>query len=242
MVVLSIRNRQNRECVDEDLRANKKVFERLQQQISIFPQSEIPPNDKLQAIAFQFNKDIENVKNALNDGLNEMNQEAQQQVRGFADFSKVSLAWNKLVARINPYIKGQETDPDFQAATAGDYNYVRQKLRDDLQQFFANAIQQIDSFKRDGLAATGQLPRVQNENALVDILQQLGTGFYKNVRYGAEERTSLFVPRLPGQLPGGQPGLPGQQPPGQQPPGPPGQPQRQPPGQQQQPPAPQPQQ
>ena len=73
MVVLSLRNRQNRECVDEDLRANKKVFERLQQQIAIMPQSEMPANDKLQQIAFQFNKDVENVKNALNDGLTDMN-------------------------------------------------------------------------------------------------------------------------------------------------------------------------
>ena len=218
MVVLSLRNRQNRECVDEDLRANKKVFERLQQQISIMPQSEKPSNDKLQTIAFQFNKDVENVKNALNDGLTDMNTPDAIE-RGFADFSKVSLAWNKLVARINPYIKGQQTDPDFQAATAGDYNYVRQKLRDDLQQFFTNAIQQINSFKR-GIGQQGGVARVQNEASLEDILQQLGTGFYKNVRYGAEGRTSLLIPRLPpdvqqGQQQGqqGQPPQPPPQPP-----------------------------
>lgn len=215
MVVLSLRNRQNRECVDEDLRANKKVFERLQQQIAIMPQSELPPNEKLQAIAFQFNKDIENVKNALNDGLTDMNTPDAVQ-RGFADFSKVSLAWNKLVARVNPYLKGQQTDPDFQAATAGDYNYVRQKLRDDLLQFFANAIQQINSFK-DGIAAQGGVARVQNEASLDDIFQQLSTGFYKNVRYGAEARTSLLIPRLPPDVvqqgqPAGQPPQPLPQP------------------------------
>ena len=221
MVVLSLRNRQNRECVDEDLRANKKVFERTQQQIAIMPQSEMPPNDKLQAIAFQFNKDVENVKNALNDGLTDMNT-PDAAARGFADFSKVSLAWNKLVARINPYIKGQQTDPDFQAATAGDYNYVRQKLRDDLQQFFANAIQQINSFKR-GIGQQGGVARVQNEASIEDILQQLGTGFYKNVRYGAEGRTSLLIPRLPPDV---QQGQQGQQPPPppQNPPQPPQQP------------------
>jgi hypothetical protein len=208
--------------VDEDLRANKKVFERTQQQIAIFPQSEMPPNDKLQAIAFQFNKDVENVKNALNDGLTDMNTPDAQN-RGFADFSKVSLAWNKLVARINPYIKGQQTDPDFQAATSGDYNYVRQKLRDDLQQFFANAIQQINSFKREMYAATNQTPRVQNLDSLEDILQQLGTGFYKNVRYGAEERTSLYIPRLPPDVQQGQPPAPQPAPPQQQQP-PPAQP------------------
>jgi hypothetical protein len=215
MVVLSLRNRQNRECVDEDLRANKKVFERTQQQIAIMPQSEMPPNDKLQAIAFQFNKDIENVKNALNDGLNDMTS-METLNRGFADFSKVSLAWNKLVARVNPYIKGQQTDPDFQAATAGDYNYVRQKLKDDLLQFFQNAIQQINSFKQ-GLGQQGQVPTVQNEASLQDIVQQLSTGFYKNVRYGAEERSSLFIPRLPPNVV--QQGQQGQQ--GQQPPPPP---------------------
>lgn len=221
MVVLSLRNRQNRECVDEDLRANKKVFEREQQQIAIMPQSEMPPNDKLQAIAFQFNKDIENVKNALNDGLTDMNTPDAAQ-RGFADFSKVSLAWNKLVARVNPYIKGQQTAPEFQAATAGDYNYVRQKLKDDLLQFFANGIQQINSFKQ-GIAAQGGVARVQNEASLVDIAQQLGTGFYKNVKYGAEARTSLLIPRLPpdvGQQQG-QPAAPPAQPP---PPPPPAQP------------------
>lgn len=213
MVVLSLRNRQNRECVDEDLRANKKVFERLQQQVAVMPQSEMPPNDKLQTIAFQFNKDIENVKNALNDGLTDMNTPDAIE-RGFADFSKVSLAWNKLVARINPYIKGQQTAPEFQAATAGDYNYVRQKLRDDLQQFFANAIQQINSFKR-GIGQQGGVARVQNEASLEDILQQLGTGFYKNVRYGAEARTSLLIPRLPPDVQQGQqpPAPPPAQPP-----------------------------
>lgn len=211
MVVLSLRNRQNRECVDEDLRANKKVFEREQQQIAIMPQSEMPPNDKLQAIAFQFNKDIENVKNALNDGLTDMNTPDAIQ-RGFADFSKVSLAWNKLVARINPYLKGQQTDPSFQAATAGDYNYVRQKLRDDLLQFFANAIQQINSFKA-GIEGA----RVQNELSIIDIFNQLSTGFYKNVRYGAEQRTSLYIQRLPpdqqGQPAPAQPPQPPPQPP-----------------------------
>jgi len=214
MVVLSLRNRQNRECVDEDLRANKKVFERTQQQIAIMPQSEMPPNDKLQAIAFQFNKDIENVKNALNDGLTDMNTPDAIQ-RGFADFSKVSLAWNKLVARINPYIKGQQTDPDFQAATAGDYNYVRQKLKDDLLQFFTNALQQINSFKQ-GIAAQGGVARVQNEASLQDIVQQLSTGFYKNVRYGAEARTSLLIPRLPPDVQQGQPPAPQPAPPQQQ--------------------------
>jgi hypothetical protein len=214
MVVLSLRNRQNRECVDEDLRANKKVFERTQQQIAIMPQSEMPPNDKLQAIAFQFNKDIENVKNALNDGLTDMNSPDAID-RGFADFSKVSLAWNKLVARVNPYIKGQQTDPDFQAATAGDYNYVRQKLKDDLLQFFQNAIQQINSFKQ-GLAAQGGVARVQNEASLQDIVQQLSTGFYKNVRYGAEARTSLLIPRLPADVQQGQPPAPQPAPPQQQ--------------------------
>ena len=213
MVVLSLRNRQNRECVDEDLRANKKVFERTQQQVAIMPQSEMPPNDKLQAIAFQFNKDIENVKNALNEGLTDMNTPDAIQ-RGFADFSKVSLAWNKLVARVNPYIKGQQTDPDFQAATAGDYNYVRQKLKDDLLTFFTNAIQQINSFKQ-GLGQQGQVARVQNEASLQDIVQQLSTGFYKNVRYGAEARTSLLIPRLPPDV------AQGQQQQGQQPPPPP---------------------
>lgn len=223
MVVLSLRNRQNRECVDEDLRANKKVFEREQQQIAIMPQSEMPPNDKLQAIAFQFNKDIENVKNALNDGLTDMNTPDAIQ-RGFADFSKVSLAWNKLVARVNPYLKGQQTDPDFQAATAGDYNYVRQKLKDDLLQFFANAIQQINSFKQ-GIGQQGGVARVQNEASLQDILQQLATGFYKNVRYGAEARTSLLIPRLPPDV-AGQQGQPAGQPP-QPPPQPPAAPAQQ---------------
>lgn len=219
MVVLSLRNRQNRECVDEDLRANKKVFERTQQQIAIMPQSELPPTEKIQAIAFQFNKDIENVKNALNDGLTDMNSPDAVQ-RGFADFSKVSLAWNKLVARVNPYLKGQQTDPDFQAATAGDYNYVRQKLKDDLLQFFANGIQQINSFKQ-GIAAQGGVARVQNEASLQDILQQLSTGFYKNVRYGAEARTSLLIPRLPPDVGQQQGQPPAPQPPPQQPPQPP---------------------
>jgi hypothetical protein len=227
MVVLSIRNRQNRECVDEDLRANKKVFERLQQQISIFPQTEMPASDKLQAIAYQFNKDIENVKNALNDGLTDMNT-PDAAVRGFADFSKVSLAWNKLVARINPYLKGQQTAATLEAATANDYSYVRQKLKDDLFQFFNNAIQQINSWAQ-GVAAAGGVPRVQNEASVIDIRNQLSTGFYKNVRYGAEQRTSLMIPILPPDVQrGGPPGAPGGPglPPG--PPGAPGAPQRRP--------------
>ncbi|QIG59395.1 hypothetical protein [Dishui Lake virophage 6] len=245
MVILSLRNRQNRECVDEDLRANKKVFERLQKQVSLMPQSEMPPNDKIQDIAFQFNKDIENVKNALNDGLTAMTS-ADAIEREFADFSKVSLSWNKLVARINPYIKGQQTDPDFQAATAGDYNYIRQKLRDDLLQFFTNGKQQITAFKRE-VANRGGVATVQNEASIDNIIEQLGTGFYKNVRYGAEQRTSLVNQRLPPNVLAAaqaaqQPPQPPPQPPQPpaQPPQPPAQP-PQPPAQPPQPPQPQPQ-
>lgn len=225
MVVLELRLRQNREANDEDLRANKKTFERQQQQVAIMPQSEIPPNDKLQAITYQFNKDVENVKNALNDGLTDMNTPDTIN-RGFADFSKVSLSWNKLVARINPYLKGQQTGADIQPATAGDYSYVRQKLRDDLGQFFANAIQQINAFKR----AVGLGVRVQNEEVVADILQQLNTGFYKNVKYGAESRSSLYVPRLPPNPNQGPMGPPPQGPQGPQqgPQGPPQQPPQQP--------------
>ena len=231
MVVLELRLRQNREANDEDLRANKKTFERSQQQVAIMPQSEMPPNDKLQAISYQFNKDVENVKNALNDGLTDMNTPDTIN-RGFADFSKVSLTWNKLVARINPYLKGQQTGADIQPATAGDYAYVRQKLRDDLAQFFANAIQQINAFKR----AVGLGVRVQNEEVVADILQQLNTGFYKNVKYGAESRSSLYVPRLPpnpnqGAMPPPAGGPQGQPPQGPQ--GPPQQPAPQPAPQQQ---------
>jgi F0F1-type ATP synthase assembly protein I len=225
MVVLELRLRQNREANDEDLRANKKTFERQQQQVAIMPQSEIPPNDKLQAITYQFNKDVENVKNALNDGLTDMNTPDTIN-RGFADFSKVSLSWNKLVARINPYLKGQQTGADIQPATAGDYSYVRQKLRDDLGQFFANAIQQINAFKR----AVGLGVRVQNEEVVADILQQLNTGFYKNVKYGAESRSSLYVPRLPPNPNQGAmgPAIGPQGPPPQGPQGPPQQPPQQP--------------
>jgi hypothetical protein len=211
MVVLSLRNRQNRECVDEDLRANKKVFERTQQQIAIMPQSDMPPNDKLQAIAYQFNKDVENVKNALNDGLTNMNSEDAIRT-GFADFSKVSLAWNKLVARINPYLKGKQQDPNFEAATAGDYNYVRQKLQDDLLQFFTNGLQQINSWKEQVFASVGIPPTIQNEPSIKDITQQLTIGFYKNVRYGAEQRGALYIPRLPIERPAEQPPQPPQQP------------------------------
>lgn len=135
MVFFDIRNRQNKEAVNEDLRANKKVFEREQQQISLFPKSEMPPNEKVQAIAFQFNKDIENVKNALNDGLTEMNS-PENINRGFADFSKVSLSWNKLVARINPYLKGQQLSADVQPPTAGDYAFVKRTLFEALAPFF----------------------------------------------------------------------------------------------------------
>ena len=225
MVVLELRLRQNREANDEDLRANKKTFERQQQQVAIMPQSEIPPNDKLQAITYQFNKDVENVKNALNDGLTDMNTPDTIN-RGFADFSKVSLSWNKLVARINPYLKGQQTGADIQPATAGDYAYVRQKLKDDLGQFFANAIQQINAFKR----AVGLGVRVQNEEVVADILQQLNTGFYKNVKYGAESRSSLYVPRLPPNPNQGAmgPAIGPQGPPPQGPQGPPQQPPQQP--------------
>jgi F0F1-type ATP synthase assembly protein I len=225
MVVLELRLRQNREANDEDLRANKKTFERQQQQVAIMPQSEKPPNDKLQAITYQFNKDVENVKNALNDGLTDMNTPDTIN-RGFADFSKVSLSWNKLVARINPYLKGQQTGADIQPATAGDYAYVRQKLKDDLAQFFANAIQQINAFKR----AVGLGVRVQNEEVVADILQQLNTGFYKNVKYGAESRSSLYVPRLPPNPNQGAmgPAIGPQGPPPQGPQGPPQQPPQQP--------------
>jgi len=127
MVLLNLRLRQNREAYDEDLRANKKVFEREQLQVANMPKVEMPPNEKVQAIAYQFNKDIENVKNALNDGLTAMNAPENIQ-RGFADFSKVSLAWNKLVARINPYLKGQQLPADVNPPTAGDYAFVRKTL------------------------------------------------------------------------------------------------------------------
>jgi len=190
MVILSIRQRQNREALNEDLRANRKVFERQQQQVAIMPQSEMPPNDRLQMISYQFNKDVENVKNALNDGLTDMNT-PDAVTRGFADFSSVSLSWNKLVARINPYLKGQQTAADVQPATAGDYAYVRQKLKDDLLQFFQNGLQQIAAFRNQ----TGG--RVENFDTLQDIIQQLQVGFYKNVKYGSETRGTLGIQRLP---------------------------------------------
>ena len=190
MVILSIRHRQNREALNEDLRANRKVFERQQQQVAIMPQSEMPPNDRLQMISYQFNKDVENVKNALNDGLTDMNT-PDAVTRGFADFSSVSLSWNKLVARINPYLKGQQTAADVQPATAGDYAYVRQKLKDDLLQFFQNGLQQIAAFRQQ----TGG--RVENFDTLQDIIQQLQVGFYKNVKYGSETRGTLGIQRLP---------------------------------------------
>lgn len=221
MVLVELRRRQNKEAYNEDLRANKKVFERQTQQIAVMGQSERPPAERIQTIAFQFNKDIENVKNALNDALLDMNTPDAVN-RGFADFSKISLFWNKLVLRINPYIKGQQQDPNFQAATAGDINYVKQKLRDDLLQFFTNAVQQIVAFQQQGGGA-----RVQNFPAVREIVQQLQTGFYKPVSYGAELRGALAIPNLPpnqGPQQGGPPPA-GQPPAGQPPAGPQPQPQ-----------------
>ena len=194
MVLLNLRLRQNREAYDEDLRANKKVFEREQLQIANMPKTEMPPNDKVQAIAYQFNKDIENVKNALNDGLTAMNAPENIQ-RGFADFSKVSLAWNKLVARINPYLKGQQTAADVQPPTAGDYAFVRKTLYEGLFPFFTNAIQQVATWK-DAIEEAGGNPTAQNERVIREILTQVDTGFYKNVSYGTERKSRLQA-RLP---------------------------------------------
>lgn len=197
MVLLNLRLRQNREAYDEDLRANKKVFEREQLQIANMPKVEMPPNDKVQAIAYQFNKDIENVKNALNDGLTDMNA-PENLARGFADFSKVSLAWNKLIARINPYLKGQQLPADVNPPTAGDYAFVRKTLYESLFPFFTNAVLQIQSWK-DGIQAADEnaTPIAQNEKAVKDIIQQLDTGFYKNVSYGTEARSRIAAERLP---------------------------------------------
>lgn len=194
MVLLNLRLRQNREAYDEDLRANKKVFEREQLQIANMPKSEMPPNDKVQAIAYQFNKDIENVKNALNDGLTAMNAPENIQ-RGFADFSKVSLAWNKLVARINPYLKGQQLPADVNPPTAGDYAFVRKTLYEALFPFFTNAIQQVATWK-DAIEEAGGNPTAQNERVIREILTQVDTGFYKNVAYGTERKSRLQA-RLP---------------------------------------------
>lgn len=211
MVFFDIRNRQNKEAVNEDLRANKKVFEREQQQIALFPKSEIPPNNKVQAIAYQFNKDIENVKNALNDGLTEMNSPENIQ-RGFADFSKVSLAWNKLVARINPYLKGQQLSADIQPPTAGDYAFVKRTLYEALAAFFTNAIQQVNNWKQT-LEANDVEPIAQNERVIRDILNQVETGFYSNVAYGRERRSRIAPPRLPEEPQAGQVGQVGNLPP-----------------------------
>ena len=204
MVFFDIRNRINKEAVNEDLRANRKVFEREQQQIALFPKSEIPPNNKVQAIAYQFNKDIENVKNALNDGLTEMNSPENIQ-RGFADFSKVSLAWNKLVARINPYLKGQQLSADIQPPTAGDYAFVKRTLYEALGAFFTNAIQQVNNWKQT-LEANGVEPVAQNERVIRDILNQVETGFYSNVAYGRERRSRIAPARLPEEPQAGQVG------------------------------------
>ncbi len=204
MVFFDIRNRINKEAVNEDLRANRKVFEREQQQIALFPKSEIPPNNKVQAIAYQFNKDIENVKNALNDGLTEMNSPENIQ-RGFADFSKVSLAWNKLVARINPYLKGQQLSADIQPPTAGDYAFVKRTLYEALGAFFTNAIQQVNNWKQT-LEANGVEPVAQNERVIRDILNQVETGFYSNVAYGRERRSRIAPARLPDEGQAGQVG------------------------------------
>jgi len=194
MVLLNLRLRQNREAYDEDLRANKKVFEREQLQVANMPKVEMPPNEKVQAIAYQFNKDIENVKNALNDGLTAMNAPENIQ-RGFADFSKVSLAWNKLVARINPYLKGQQLPADVNPPTAGDYAFVRKTLYEALFPFFTNAIQQVATWK-DAIEEAGGNPTAQNERVIREILTQVDTGFYKNVAYGTERKSRLQA-RLP---------------------------------------------
>jgi len=135
MVLFDLRKRINNEAVWEDKRINQKVFEKEQQQVATMGMSERPPNDKLQAIAYQFNKDVENVKSALQNGLTQLDPNGL-----FADFSQVSLAWNKLIARINPYLKGNQTEASLTLPTAGDYAYVRQTLYDGLYSFTTNAI------------------------------------------------------------------------------------------------------
>ena len=191
MVLFDLRNRINNEAVWEDKRINQKVFEKEQQQVATMGMSEMPPNDKLQAIAYQFNKDVENVKSALQNGLTQLDPS-----NPFADFSQVSLAWNKLVARINPYIKGNQQSATLTLPTAGDYAFVRQTLYDGLYSFTTNAIQQIKSWKKD-LEDIGDVPEAQGEKAVEDIRNQVMTGFYKTVAYGSEKKSSIDPNRLP---------------------------------------------
>nr|WPF46590.1 MAG: hypothetical protein [Lake Baikal virophage 6] len=191
MVLFDLRNRINNEAVWEDKRINQKVFEKEQQQVATMGMSERPPNDKLQAIAYQFNKDVENVKSALQGGLTQLDPQ-----NPFADFSPVSLAWNKLIARVNPYLKGQQQSATLTLPTAGDYAFVRQTLYDGLYSFTTNAIQQINSWKKD-LENIGDVPEAQGEKAVEDIRNQVMTGFYKTVAYGSERRSGIDPNRLP---------------------------------------------
>jgi len=193
MTVLGLENRIANEALDEDRRANKRVFKNEQKQVAVSGRVELPPTQIERRTVYEIDLAVSEINNILQTRIQAIqaplqaqipidpndpnapnpapppaipNQQAGQPLD--IDLSPIIPLWNKIITIIDVYTKNN-TAP----ATPADFKFISQKLKQ-IEPNIQMIILLIDNFV--GNAPAGVIRGVRGYRQIKEIAQQIQNG------------------------------------------------------------------
>jgi hypothetical protein len=179
----SLKNAWNSEAYNEDLRANRKVYEKSAAALAAADESEPVPPLRLRAVLLDISSRINTLLGSVTSATSEIDTNMNNGDPAEVNLSAISTEWNDLVAYLNPLVIG----PVNVGMNDEDTNQLHSLVTNQLLQPLMMLQEKAYSYIRGGG------PIINSEVILSDdiarnIMLQVKDKYYKAVPYGEERR------------------------------------------------------
>ena len=184
MPTLGLENRQANEALDEDRKANKRVFRNEQKQVAVSKRTELPPTMIERRTVYELDIGIGEINSILSQRIQAIQAPLQAQIPNIdpnapppppvapgpinVDLTPIIPIWNKLISIIDVYAKGVGNN-----ATSADFQFISQKLKG-IEANLQLVLMLIDNF--GGQAPAGVIGNVSGLRQAREIATQIQNG------------------------------------------------------------------
>ena len=179
----SLKNAWNSEAYNEDLRANRKVYEKSAAALAAADDSEPVPPLRLRAVLLDISSRINTLLGSVTGATSEIDNNMNNRDPAEVNLSEMSTEWNDLVAYLNPLVIG----PVNVGMNDEDTNQLHSLVTNQLLQPLMMLQEKAYSYERFG----GQLVNrevILSDDIARNIMLQVKDKYYKAVPYGEERR------------------------------------------------------
>jgi hypothetical protein len=179
----SLKNAWNSEAYNEDLRTNRKVYEKSAAALAAADDSEPVPPLRLRAVLLDISSRINTLLGSVTGATSEIDTNMNNGDPADVDLSAMSTEWNELVSYLNPLVIG----PVNVGMNDEDTNQLHSMVTNQLLQPLMMLQEKAFSYERWGGPIVNREVILSNDIAR-NIMLQVKDKYYKAVPYGEERR------------------------------------------------------